>query len=88
MSARTRQTISLYGFNANKGACAGVYKPRADEIRIENDNYTVVESCDIEFNLTHNNKGFESIMFHDGGDDAKYLLGLCEGNHCAGGKAK
>jgi hypothetical protein len=32
----------------------------------------------VHFELTHSNKGFEGIHYHEKGED-KFLMGLCEG---------
>jgi hypothetical protein len=46
------------------------------------DTYDVVERCLVDFRLTHENKGFESIVYLP---ERGLLLGLCEGNYCVGG---
>lgn len=47
--------------------------------------YEVLASCEVDFEVTHENKGFESILYLHTADQGALLLGLCEGNHCAGG---
>jgi uncharacterized protein YjiK len=47
------------------------------------DSYDVVERCRVDFQLTHENKGFESIIYLP---EKELLLALCEGNWCEGGK--
>lgn len=47
------------------------------------DSYEVLERCVIDFPLSHENKGFESIIYLP---ETGTLLGLCEGNHCVGGR--
>ena len=47
------------------------------------DSYDVLERCRVDFKLSHENKGFESIIYLP---EKKLLLGLCEGNWCEGGK--
>ncbi len=49
----------------------------------EDSSYDVVERCRVDFPLTHENKGFESIIYLP---EKELLLGLCEGNWCEGGK--
>lgn len=64
------------------------YKPWITTAKINKDktNYTVEALCAVDFELTHENKGFESILYlHTLNDDGPYLLGLCEGNYCVGG---
>ncbi|KAK9824334.1 hypothetical protein WJX72_009522 [[Myrmecia] bisecta] len=65
----------------------GSTHPLAEEVKVAKDlsSYEVVNRCRVDFELSHENKGLESIHFHDKGDKGKYLLGLCEGNHCVGG---
>eukprot|EP00898_Chlorokybus_atmophyticus_P008557 jgi/Chlat1/8702/Chrsp88S08072 len=65
----------------------GKLKPQAIEIKISDDKskYELLRKCDVEFELSSANKGFEGISYHDKGDDGKFLLGLCEGNFCEGG---
>ncbi|KAI8468140.1 MAG: hypothetical protein J3K34DRAFT_428254 [Monoraphidium minutum] len=50
--------------------------------------YDIVERCPVEFELTHANKGFEGIHYwRDAKDRSReFLLGLCEGNWCEGGR--
>eukprot|EP00922_Rhytidocystis_sp_ex-Travisia-forbesii_P017586 GHVS01026205.1.p1 GENE.GHVS01026205.1~~GHVS01026205.1.p1 ORF type:complete len:418 (+),score=65.58 GHVS01026205.1:318-1571(+) len=48
--------------------------------------YEVLEKCDSEFEFSAENKGFEGmVLLKDSGGEV-YLLGLCEGNYCKGGK--
>ena len=46
----------------------------------------VPPQCDVDFELTHENKGFESIQYLTTSEGAGVLLGLCEGNYCEGGR--
>lgn len=46
---------------------------------------SVGEKCDVEFEFTHGNKGFEGAAVVKGSSGRSFLLGLCEGNHCVGG---
>lgn len=70
---------------AHKGE--DVYKPEVIEVKLKPDNsgYDIIAHCDIDFEISHSNKGFESIQYiHT--PDGPFLLGLCEGNHCQGGE--
>jgi len=59
------------------------YKPEITVAKVREDleGYDILEKCSINFELTHENKGFEGILYVNG-----QLLGLCEGNHCVGGE--
>lgn len=49
------------------------------------DDYVVKGQCPCEFEFSSENKGFEGLIpVRTGGE--LYVLGLCEGNHCEGGK--
>lgn len=62
---------------------SGAYKPEITVAKLHEDldGYDVLEKCLVDFELTHENKGFEAIAYVNG-----MLLGLCEGNHCVGGE--
>jgi hypothetical protein len=64
------------------------YHPIIEEMKLSEDgaSYTVIDNCTVDFELSHANKGFEGIQFHDDGEGGRWLLGLCEGNFCSGGK--
>lgn len=48
---------------------------------------TVVKGeCHSEYEFSKENKGFEGGVIMNAKDGTSYLLSLCEGNHCAGGK--
>jgi hypothetical protein len=59
-----------------------VFKPHVTHARLRDDDggYDILAECVVDFELTHENKGFEAIAYVQG-----MLLGLCEGNHCVGG---
>ena len=61
----------------------GKFKPEITVAKLhdELDGYDILEKCVVNFELTHENKGFEAILYING-----KLLGLCEGNHCVGGE--
>jgi uncharacterized protein YjiK len=61
----------------------GNFYPEISMARVHGHGYDVIEKCLIDFPLTHENKGFESILYLPEKD---ILLGLCEGNYCVGGK--
>ena len=65
-----------------------MFKPYTSTGKIHTDmsGYDVVETCRVEFELTHENKGFEAIAYAGVKDGVSYMLGLCEGNYCVGGK--
>eukprot|EP00879_Flechtneria_rotunda_P001126 GHRR01001268.1.p1 GENE.GHRR01001268.1~~GHRR01001268.1.p1 ORF type:complete len:366 (+),score=117.53 GHRR01001268.1:185-1282(+) len=62
--------------------------PFTHELELSKDGktYTTIQKCPVHFELTHQNKGFEGVYYHEDEHGHKYLLGLCEGNYCAGGK--
>ncbi|EFN56338.1 hypothetical protein CHLNCDRAFT_57598, partial [Chlorella variabilis] len=64
----------------------GAFKPFIQHVKIKPDmsDYETIETCKVEFHLTHENKGFESIQYLFTPNGA-YLLGMCEGNFCVGG---
>ena len=71
---------------AVQGATTETIKPEIMTVRLKPDlsGYDVLESCPVDFELTHANKGFESIQYlHT--PRGSFLLGLCEGNSCMGG---
>lgn len=47
--------------------------------------YDELDLCRVNFELTHENKGFESIAYVQDSHGQPLMLGLCEGNHCQGG---
>lgn len=61
----------------------GIYKPEitVGKLHDDLDGYDIVERCIVDFELTHENKGFEAIAYVN-----NMLLGLCEGNYCVGGE--
>ena len=62
------------------------YYPETTLVKLtagRSDGYEVIERCLVDFRLAHENKGFESIVYVE---ESGMLLGLCEGNHCVGGK--
>jgi hypothetical protein len=62
---------------------SGNYMPRLDEF---DESFAFINSSWLEFPLKAGNKGFEGLStLRIGGND--YLLGLCEGNDCKGGRA-
>ena len=60
----------------------GVYRPNIEEY---DENFRYLENKWVDFALAGENKGMEGVSYvHRGGQD--YVLGLCEGNKCRGGK--
>jgi hypothetical protein len=52
----------------------------------ESQYYSVKKSCYVEYNFTHENKGFEGLsLLQLDNRTTRYFLGLCEGNYCEGG---
>lgn len=47
--------------------------------------YSIVDECPSEFVFGGDSKGFEGATALRGSDGVLYLVGLCEGNHCAEG---
>eukprot|EP00922_Rhytidocystis_sp_ex-Travisia-forbesii_P054005 GHVS01080133.1.p1 GENE.GHVS01080133.1~~GHVS01080133.1.p1 ORF type:complete len:391 (+),score=76.98 GHVS01080133.1:55-1227(+) len=56
------------------------------QLRVKSGEYEVVEKCDSQFEFAHSNKGFEGMLLLRDRTGVLYLLGLCEGNHCQGGR--
>ncbi|GAB4821140.1 hypothetical protein N2152v2_008186 [Parachlorella kessleri] len=63
------------------------YHPQVLEVKVTDDDnkYDILQSCEVEFELSHENKGFEGMAYVVN-KKGSWLLGLCEGNHCTGGK--
>lgn len=56
------------------------------DVVFEGGKAVVQQECHSEYKFSKENKGFEGGVVLDGLDGTSYLLSLCEGNHCAGGK--
>lgn len=65
---------------------SGSMVPRILEVSLGADAVTVHSSCDGDFTFATENKGFEGAAIATAADGTSYLLGLCEGNYCNGGK--
>lgn len=65
-----------------------IYKPHTITAKIRKDlsGYDIIDRCKVDFELTHENKGFEAIAYTRDENGTPLLLGMCEGNHCQGGK--
>ncbi|KAL6780677.1 hypothetical protein ACKKBF_B12200 [Auxenochlorella protothecoides x Auxenochlorella symbiontica] len=65
----------------------GGYKPFVTTARLSKDGkeYERLSKCVVDFELTHENKGFEGMAYVKNSKGA-FLLGLCEGNFCEGGR--
>ncbi|KAF6251183.1 hypothetical protein COO60DRAFT_1562562 [Scenedesmus sp. NREL 46B-D3] len=61
--------------------------PFTHELRLTADGtqYETLRVCPVHYELKHENKGFEGVHFQQRGEEG-LLMGLCEGNHCWGGK--
>jgi len=57
------------------------------EIHPRTDVITVVRSCRCNYAFSYDNKGFEGTAIVEHPNGKQYLLGLCEGNFCEGGKS-
>jgi len=62
-----------------------VTKSRVHEIKIKDSNLTVIKSCPVEHEFSHENKGIEGAAVVKRGNKS-ILMALCEGNFCEGGK--
>jgi hypothetical protein len=67
---------------------AGDYHAIVEELAITPDgtDYEIVAQCPSEFSFAGDSKGFEGAVGLKSADGTLYMLGLCEGNHCAEGK--
>jgi hypothetical protein len=67
---------------------ASTFRPAVVEVRLRADGagYDQLARCDVDFELSHGNKGFESIAYLHTASGEAFLLGLCEGNFCRGGR--
>eukprot|EP00921_Rhytidocystis_pertsovi_P020712 GHVQ01033039.1.p1 GENE.GHVQ01033039.1~~GHVQ01033039.1.p1 ORF type:complete len:417 (-),score=31.93 GHVQ01033039.1:343-1593(-) len=64
----------------------GHYHAHITELKIDKNDYQQIETCKSEFVFKSENKGFEGMVLLPSKDGEVYLLGLCEGNYCEGGK--
>jgi len=56
------------------------------DVKIVGDAVQVLDQCTSEWTFVKENKGFEGAAVYTTTNGESLLLGLCEGNHCAGGK--
>jgi len=61
------------------------YHANISEVHMGSESYRVTRACLTEIGFDTDNKGIEGIA-HLRVNGNEYLLGLCEGNHCEGGK--
>jgi hypothetical protein len=61
----------------------GIYKPRIEEY---DDDFRYLDAAWMDFPLARDNKGIEGLTYVQR-EGQHYLLGLCEGNRCRGGRA-
>ena len=62
---------------------AGDYHAIIEELELSENDYTVVNECQCEFEFEGDSKGFEGAVAFPDENDILYVLGLCEGNHCS-----
>jgi hypothetical protein len=68
--------------SANDGSMSA----RMFDVTFVDDTVIVADECGCDYEFVKENKGFEGAIVMDGADGASYMLALCEGNHCNGGK--
>lgn len=61
----------------------GDYHAIIEELELSENDYTVVNECQCEFEFEGDSKGFEGAVAFPDENDILYVLGLCEGNHCS-----
>lgn len=61
-------------------------RARMFDVMFVEDTVVVADECDCDYEFEKDNKGFEGAIVLDGADGSSYMLALCEGNHCGGGK--
>jgi hypothetical protein len=54
-----------------------------EQVRLGENNYTVVEACSSDFKFEGTSKGFEGAVSIRDTNNEMVILGLCEGNHCS-----
>lgn len=64
----------------------GSMRARMFDVTFAEDTVIVADECDSDYMFEKDNKGFEGAVVMDGADGVSYMLALCEGNHCGGGK--
>jgi hypothetical protein len=67
-----------------------LYFPFAQRVSVSRgrtDIYRVLERCAVHVKLAYENKGVEGIQYIEDVRGKGYLMAMCEGNWCAGGKA-
>lgn len=52
----------------------------------QGDDYDIISRCPVDVQLTHENKGWEAISYVLTSKGEGFVLGLCEGNYCMGGR--
>jgi len=60
------------------------FSPSVVEARVGEEAYDILEECGVDYYFDSENKGFEGGAYFSFGGE-RYLLGLCQGNHCSGG---
>jgi hypothetical protein len=64
----------------------GSMSARVFDVNFAEDDVIVTRQCSCDYEFAKENKGFEGAIIMDGADGVSYLLALCEGNHCQGGR--
>lgn len=95
-TSRTESTMtdkSVSTTNTNKHNTVSLpepllFRPYVTTVKLNADNtdYEILSQCPVDFIIEYENKGFESILYIRTLDGEAYMLGLCEGNHCLGGR--
>jgi hypothetical protein len=62
---------------------AGDYHAIIEELELSENDYTIVNECQCQFEFEGDSKGFEGAVGFPDENDKLYILGLCEGNHCS-----
>lgn len=64
----------------------GAMKAHIFDVSFGDDAVVVERKCECDYEFAKDNKGFEGAIVATASDGESYLLALCEGNHCRGGK--
>jgi hypothetical protein len=60
------------------------YSPSVVEAQVGEETYDILEECTVDYYFDSENKGFEGGAYFSFSGE-RYMLGLCEGNHCSSG---
>lgn len=64
----------------------GSFRSRTIDVTFHDGFVKPTQECVTDFSFSHENKGFEGAIVVRGTTGRSFLVALCEGNHCAGGK--